>query len=86
MAFNSAFNAQEPHPAGWSFLHFLEDMTLSSLLENGVSHSLAEGEVDRYFKHDRCPTCQIDGEDEWNCAGSDRWLSGHKEIVPLQIC
>jgi|GEM_PF-4633537 len=35
MALKSVFNAQEPHPARGSFLRFLEDMTLSSTLENG---------------------------------------------------
>ena len=83
MALNSVFYLQEPHPAGWWFLRFLEDMTMSLTLENGVSHAHVEIEAVRYLNHYRCPTCQIDWQDVWHCACNDRCSSCHKEIVPL---
>jgi len=55
---------------------------MSSTLENGVSHSHSEIEGVRYLNHYRCPYCQTEWEDEWDCACNDRCPDCNKEIEP----
>ena len=37
-----------------------------------------------YLNHYRCPTCQLDWQDEWDCACNDRCPSCHQEIVAFK--
>jgi len=57
---------------------------MSSTLENGVSHSHSEIEGVRYLNHYRCPYCQTEWEDEWDCACNDSCPHCNKEIEPYE--
>jgi hypothetical protein len=80
----SDFYLQEPHPAGWSFLRFLEELTMSSIVENGISHSHTQINAVRYLNQYRCPYCQTEWEDVWDCACNDRCPDCNKEIEPYE--
>jgi hypothetical protein len=36
------------------------------------------------LNHYRCPTCQLDWQDEWDCGCNDRCPSCHQEIVAFK--
>ena len=54
-------------------------MTTSSI---DAAQSHCETSLVRYLNHYRCPTCQQDWQDEWDCACNDLCPSCDKEIVP----
>ena len=37
-----------------------------------------------YLNHYRCPTCQLDWQDEWDCACNDKCPDCNKEIEPYE--
>ena len=84
MALNSVFNAQEPHPAGWSFLRFLEDMTMKTINQPNAGTSAAEISAVRYLNQYRCPYCQTEWEDSLDCSCNDRCPDCNKEIEPYE--
>ncbi len=47
-----------------------------------VSQEYSETPPVRHLNHYRCPTCQLDWQDEWDCACDDRCPSCHKAIAP----
>jgi len=57
---------------------------MSSTLEIGVSHSHSEIEAVRYLNHYRCPYCQTEWEDVWDCGCNDRCPNCNKEIEPYE--
>jgi hypothetical protein len=59
-------------------------MTMSSTLENGVSHSHSEIEGVRYLNQYRCPYCKTEWEDVWDCGCNDRCPDCNKEIEPYE--
>lgn len=48
-----------------------------------VDQSRPEPESQRYLNHYRCPYCQIDWQDEWDCGCNDRCPSCRREITPM---
>ncbi|OAI24207.1 hypothetical protein A1356_16105 [Methylomonas koyamae] len=62
------------HPAGWRFPPITEGIAMS-FLPAPVSEIL-------YLNQYRCPYCQIQWDDEWNCACNDRCPSCNAEISP----
>ncbi|WP_415878321.1 hypothetical protein [Methylomonas sp. TEB] len=57
---------------------------MSSTLENGVIHSHSEIEGVRYLNQYRCPYCQTEWEDGWDCGCNDRCPDCNKEIQPYE--
>jgi hypothetical protein len=84
LALISVFYLQEPHPAGWSFLHFLEDMTMKTINQPNAGTSAAENSTVRYLNQYRCSCCQTEWEDVWDCGCNDRCPDCNKEIEPYE--
>jgi hypothetical protein len=84
LALISVLYLQEPHPAGWSFLHFLEDMTMTLIEQPNVTAMQTDVSTVRYLNQYRCPTCQTEWEDEWDCCCNDRCPDCNKEIEPYE--
>ncbi|AMK75517.1 hypothetical protein A1342_21385 [Methylomonas methanica] len=80
----SVIYLQEPHPAGWSFLRFLEDMTMKTINQPSVGATPAEISAVRYLNQYRCPYCQTEWEDSWDCGCNDRCPDCNKEIEPYE--
>ncbi|NOV30743.1 hypothetical protein [Methylomonas sp. ZR1] len=57
-------------------------MTL--ITQPNVSAIQAETSTVRYLNHYRCPYCQTEWEDEWDCACNDRCPHCNKEIEPYE--
>jgi len=72
LALISDFHLQEHHPAGWSYLQFLEDMTMKTINQPSVGTTPAENSAVRYLNQYRCPYCQTEWEDVWDCGCNDR--------------
>jgi hypothetical protein len=80
----SVLYLQEHHPAGWSFLRFLEDMTMKTINQPSVGTPPAENSAVRYLNQYRCPYCQTEWEDGWDCGCNDRCPDCNKEIEPYE--
>lgn len=57
-------------------------MTLIAI--TGISAIPTETGPVRYLNQYRCPYCQIDWEDAWDCACNDRCPDCNKEIEPYE--
>ena len=57
---------------------------MSSTLKNGASHSYSEIAAVRYLNQYRCPYCQTEWEDVWDCGCNDRCPDCNKEIEPYE--
>ena len=55
---------------------------MSSIVENGISHSHTHNNAVRYLNQYRCPYCQTEWEDVWDCGCNDRCPDCNKEIEP----
>ncbi|MBD9362287.1 hypothetical protein EBB_17565 [Methylomonas sp. EbB] len=80
LALISVLYLQEPHPAGWSFLHFLEDITMTLIEQPSVTAMQTDVSTVRYLNQYRCPYCQTEWEDGWDCGCNDRCPDCNKEI------
>ena len=80
----SVLYLQEHHPAGWSFLRFLEDKAMKTNNQPSVGATPAENSSVRYLNQYRCPYCQTEWEDSWDCACNDRCPDCNKEIEPYE--
>jgi len=82
--YSATLPLQELHPAGWSFLHFLENMTMKTINQPIVGTTAVENSTVRYLNQYRCPYCQTEWEDVWDCACNDRCPDCNKEIEPYE--
>lgn len=57
---------------------------MSSIVENGISHSHTQINAVRYLNQYRCPYCQTEWEDVWDCGCNDRCPDCNKEIEPYE--
>jgi hypothetical protein len=55
-----------------------------SIVENGIGHSHTQINAVRYLNQYRCPTCQTEWEDVWDCGCNDRCPDCNKEIEPYE--
>jgi len=82
--YSATLTLQEPHPAGWSFLHFLDEMTMKTSNQPSVGTTPAENSTVRYLNQYRCLYCQTEWEDVWDCGCNDRCPDCNKEIEPYE--
>ncbi|MCK9608855.1 MAG: hypothetical protein M0R33_20640 [Methylomonas sp.] len=57
---------------------------MSSIVENGICHSHTQINAARYLNEYRCPYCQTEWEDVWDCGCNDRCPDCNKEIEPYE--
>jgi len=80
-ALPALFNRQDPLSCRMGVTAFLEEPIVTTSPIN-ANQSDCETMPVRYLNHYRCPYCQQDWQDEWDCACNDRCPSCDKEIVP----
>jgi peptide subunit release factor 1 (eRF1) len=59
-------------------------MIMTLITQPNVSAILAKTSTVRYLNQYRCPTCQTEWEDEWDCGCNDRCPDCNKEIEPYE--
>jgi hypothetical protein len=57
---------------------------MTSALMNDSSQSDSETPSAWYINHYCCPYCQLEWQDEWDCACNDRCPTCNKEIEPYE--
>lgn len=53
-----------------------------SICDDQASSQSSVSSAERFLNRYRCPTCQIDWQDEWDCGCNDRCPQCNKEITP----
>ena len=57
---------------------------MTSALMNDTSPSDSETPSAWYINYYGCPYCQLEWQDEWNCACNDKCPDCNKEIEPYE--
>ena len=57
---------------------------MNTINQHRVGATPAEISAVRYLNQYRCPYCQTEWEDEWDCACNDRCPDCNKEIEPYE--
>lgn len=53
-----------------------------SICDDQASSESSASSAERFLNRYRCPTCQIDWQEEWDCGCNDRCRLCHKEVTP----